>query len=228
MGGASWRKLGSDGAWAEQFNADDLRPFKPANMGFVVEWSPHMDDHLGAPLKNIALNATTRGEAVISARGLEGGGIYAVSAAVRDGAALTIDLLPDLSAEEIEARLRRKRGKNSLSNHMRKHLRLEPVKLALLQEFARPLPEDITGLARVIKALPIRHNGPRPIDEAISTAGGLAAEAVDKKLMLRARPGVFAAGEMLDWEAPTGGYLITGCLATGRMAGRAAANYASR
>lgn len=228
MGGASWRKLGSDGAWTAQLDGNDIRPFKPANMGFVVEWSSYMESHFGAPLKNIALNGTVRGEAMISAKGLEGGGIYAVSGEVRDGAALTIDLLPDLSALDIANRLRRKRGKNSMANHMRKHLRLEPVKLALLQEFARPLPDEPAALAEVIKALPIAHQGPRPIDEAISTAGGIAAEALDQNLMLRSRPGVFAAGEMLDWEAPTGGYLITGCLATGRKAGLAAASYASR
>ncbi|WP_281856370.1 TIGR03862 family flavoprotein [Litoreibacter halocynthiae] len=231
MGGASWRKLGSDGVWANQFERSDLRPFKPANMGFVVEWSSHMNDHLGEPLKNVAFGVggpTIRGEAVISAKGLEGGGVYAVSAAVRDGAALTIDLLPDLSQEEVGKRLKRRRGKDSWSNHMRKNLKLEPVKLALLQEFARPLPDDPIELSAVIKALRVRHNGPRPMDEAISTAGGLAEQALDRKLMLRARPGVFAAGEMLDWEAPTGGYLLTGCLATGRWAGIAAADYASR
>ncbi|RLJ51916.1 hypothetical protein BCF46_2141 [Litoreibacter meonggei] len=231
MGGASWRKLGSDGAWAEQFNSSDLQPFKPANMGFVVDWSTHMDDHLGTPLKNIAFSAggaPIRGEAVISSKGLEGGGVYAVSGAVRDGAELKIDLLPDLSIADVEKRLRRRRGKNSWSNHLRKNLKLEPVKLALLQEFARPLPDDPTDMAALIKALPVPHKGPRPIDEAISTAGGLASEAVNKTLMLRARPSVFAAGEMLDWEAPTGGYLITGCLATGRWAGNAAAAYASR
>ena len=231
MGGASWRRLGSDGAWAEQFDSADLHPFKPANMGFVVEWSPHMADHMGSPLKNIALRAggaPIRGEAVLSSKGLEGGGVYAVSGAVRDGAELTLDLLPDLAVGEVEKRLRRRRGKDSWSNHMRKNLKLEPVKLALLQEFARPLPDDPSDMAGLIKSLPVPHKGPRPLDEAISTAGGLAADALDGKLMLHARPGVFAAGEMLDWEAPTGGYLITGCLATGRWAGRAAADYASR
>ncbi|WP_394198934.1 TIGR03862 family flavoprotein [Litoreibacter albidus] len=228
FGGASWAKLGSDGVWSTHFSEDQLRPFKPANMGFEVAWSTYMADHMGAPLKNIALNGTKRGEAVISKRGLEGSGIYAVSAAVRDGAPLTIDLLPDLSFKDVVSRLSRKRGKNSLTNHLRKHLRLEHVKLALLQEFARPLPDDATALAATIKALPVSHNGPRPMDEAISTAGGLAASALDRNLMLRDRPGVFAAGEMLDWEAPTGGYLITGSLATGRWAGQAAASYATR
>lgn len=231
MGGASWRKLGSDGEWAAQFEGADITPFKPTNMGFVVEWSPYMEAHFGAPLKNVALCAdgvAQRGEAVISARGIEGGGIYAVSAAVRDGGALSIDLLPDLSLAEVEARLNKPRGKASWSNHLRKALRLEPVKLALLQEFARPLPQKSDALARVIKALPVAHKGPRPIDEAISTAGGIAALALDETLMLRNRPGVFAAGEMLDWEAPTGGYLISGCLATGRWAGLGAAAYTSR
>lgn len=229
MGGASWRRLGSDGAWAAQFEAADLALFKPANMGFVVEWSDHMDPYLGAPLKNIAFCAgetPVRGEAVISSRGLEGGGIYAVSGAVRDGARLTLDLLPDFSVEEIEKRLLRRRGKASWSNHLRKNLKLGPVKMALLQEFARPLPQASGAMAVLIKAMPVPHKGPRPIDEAISTAGGIAQDALDRNLMLRARPGVFAAGEMLDWEAPTGGYLITGCLATGRWAGQKAANYA--
>ncbi|SFR36268.1 TIGR03862 family flavoprotein [Litoreibacter janthinus] len=231
MGGASWRRLGSDGEWAKQFKSEEISQFKPANMGFVVEWSDHMAAHLGAPLKNIALGADgakIRGEAVISSKGIEGGGIYAVSAAARDGAALTIDLLPDLTVEEVEKRLRRRRGKDSLSNHMRKNLKLEPVKLALLQEFARPLPERSGELAALVKSLPLPHKGPRPMDEAISTAGGLSVIALDKNLMLRTRPGVFAAGEMLDWEAPTGGYLITGCLATGRWAGIMAARYAAR
>ncbi|MEP3344945.1 MAG: TIGR03862 family flavoprotein [Litoreibacter sp.] len=228
MGGASWAKLGSDGAWATHLDAKDINPFKPANMGFVVDWSEHMKTHFGAPLKNIALNGELRGEAVISAKGLEGGGVYAVSRAVRDGAELTIDLLPDLDMSEVTNRLKRKRGKNSLSNHLRKHLRLDPAKLALLQEFGRPLPDDSSLLAQTIKAVRVQHKGPRRMDEAISTAGGLSFDVLDRKFMLRDRPGVFAAGEMLDWEAPTGGYLITGCLATGRFAGQAAADYALR
>jgi len=142
MGGASWARLGSDGAWAEQF---DTAPFKPANMGFVVPWSDHMSEHFGGPLKNIGLRAgaqVVRGEAVISAKGLEGGGIYAVSSAVRDGAELTLDLLPDLTRAEVEKRLLRRRGKNTWSTHLRKNLKLDPVKLALLNEFAHPVPQD--------------------------------------------------------------------------------------
>lgn len=224
-GGASWARLGSDGAWADWLEAP-LAPFQPANMGFVVNWSPHMRKHFGAPVKSVALVAgeqCLRGEFVVSEQGLEGGGIYAVSRRMREGHALSIDLLPDLSEAEIRARLARPRGKASLGNHLRKTLKLDPVKQALVMEFARPLPDD---LAPLLKALPIRHAGPRPMDQAISTAGGIRLEALDGGLMLRHRPGVFAAGEMLDWEAPTGGYLLTACLATGRWAGQHAAQYA--
>ncbi|EAR49961.1 hypothetical protein OG2516_11936 [Oceanicola granulosus HTCC2516] len=226
MGGASWRRLGSDGAWADRFEAEELAPFAPANVGLAVEWSPLMERHFGTPVKGCALSAgdtSGRGEFVISRRGLEGGGIYAVSRAVREGAELTLDLLPDLSLDEIRVRLARPRGKTSVSNHLRKVLNLDAGPRALLQEFARPLPHD---LAPLLKALPVRHAGPRPLDEAISTAGGVRFEALDEGLMLRRRPGSFVAGEMLDWEAPTGGYLITACLATGRHAGRSAAAWA--
>jgi hypothetical protein len=164
----------------------------------------------------------SRGEWVVSARGIEGGGVYALSRALREGAALRLDLLPDLSRAEVAARLARPRGKASLSNHLRKALKLEPVKIALLNEWGRPLPAD---LAPLIKDLPVRHGGFRPIDEAISTAGGVRFQALDAGLMLRDRPGVFCAGEMLDWDAPTGGYLLTACLATGRWAGQAAARW---
>lgn len=222
LGGASWARLGSNGDWARHM-PDAVAPFRPANMGFRVEWSPHMAPHLGKPVKATVLMAgrlSVAGEFVISARGLEGGGIYAVSAAVRDGAALSLDLVPHLTTAEVRAALARPRGKATVAAHLRRVLRLDPVRLALLQEFGRPLPED---LAPLLKALPVRHAGPRPIDEAISTAGGLRFDALDDRLMLRERPGVFAAGEMLDWEAPTGGYLLTACLATGRHAGRGAA-----
>ncbi|WP_336096255.1 TIGR03862 family flavoprotein [Roseovarius sp. CH_XMU1461] len=222
-GGASWARLGSDGAWAGW--VEGTAPFRPANMGFAVSWSDHMRRHFGTPVKGCALQAgdqLSRGEFVISERGIEGGGIYALSAAMRDGAPLTIDLAPDLSLEDLRARLARPRGKQSLANHLRRALRLDPVKQALLMEFARPLTED---LAPMIKALTVSHDGPRPMDEAISTAGGLRFDALDEGLMLRDRPGTFAAGEMLDWEAPTGGYLLTACLATGRWAGDAAARY---
>jgi hypothetical protein len=175
-------------------------------------------------VKSVALRGEdwVRGEFVISQAGVEGGGIYAVSAAVRDGAALLVDLLPDLSEGAVAERLAARPGKRTLSQHLAKSLKLDPVKRAMLQEFGRPLPQG-PDLARLIKNLPIRHAGPNPMDQAISTAGGVTRDAVDDGLMLRDLPGVFCAGEMLDWEAPTGGYLITGCLATGAWAGRAAA-----
>lgn len=230
MGGASWARLGSDGAWAGEL-ADkgvEVVPFKPANAGLLVDWSVHMSPHFGAPIKGVALRAGslhTRGEAVISARGLEGGGVYSICKAVRDGAPLALDLMPDLSLNDVVQRLSRPRGKASLSNHIRKALKLGPTRTALLTEFGRPLPSAPNALAGVIKSLPVLHAGLRPMDEAISTAGGVSRNSVDDGLMLTALPGVFCAGEMLDWEAPTGGYLLTACLATGRWAGRSAATW---
>ena len=227
LGGASWARLGATGQWADLF-PDQTAPFAPSNMGMEVAWSPHMAPHFGSAVKAVALHAggqMSRGEFVISARGLEGGGIYALSAPLREGQPLTCDLLPDWPMEKLRQALQRPRGKASLSNHLRKALRLSPPQLALLMEFGRPFPDD---LAPLIKALPIHHAGPRPLDEAISTAGGLRFDALDAGLMLKDRPGVFCAGEMLDWDAPTGGYLITGCLATGRQAGESAARWAHR
>jgi len=233
LGGASWARLGSDGMWAKLLAARgvELAPFKPANMGFCIDWTPYMAKHFGAPVKGISLitnDNPLRGEFVISKRGVEGSGIYAVSKAMRDGADLTLDLMPDWSVDRVRQRLARPRGKATVMNHMRKGLKLDTVKLALLQEFARPLPAEAGDLAKVIKALPVKHSGPRPMDEAISTAGGVAFSGLTEGLELKAAPDVFCAGEMLDWEAPTGGYLITGCLATGRWAGRAAAEVANQ
>lgn len=229
LGGASWSRLGSDGHWATLFQDAGLptTPFQPANMGFRVNWSPHMTRHFGQPVKSTALIAGAtrhRGEFVISERGLEGGGIYTVSRALREGATLALDLAPDLSRTQVAARLARPRGKASLSNHLRKTLRLDPVRQALLMEFAKPLPMG-PDLVDRIKHLPIPMQGPRPLDEAISTAGGVAWASLDQTLMLTQKPGTFCAGEMLDWEAPTGGYLLTACLATGAWAGRHAANW---
>ncbi|WP_172300119.1 TIGR03862 family flavoprotein [Pseudoruegeria sp. HB172150] len=227
-GGASWPRLGSDGAWAPMLAEQGipLAPFQPANAGLKIDWSGHMTRRFGTPVKGTRLTAgetETRGEFVISERGIEGGAIYMLTRALRDGASLSIDLTPDLTESEIESRLARPRGKDSLSNHLRKALKLDPAKRALLNEFGQPLPGDPASLARLVKALPIRHAGLRPMAEAISTAGGLPRASLDENLMLIARPGTFACGEMLDWEAPTGGYLLTACLATGRWAGRAAA-----
>lgn len=222
LGGASWARLGSDAAWVPWLRDKgvEIAPFKPANMGFSVNWSPHMVKHFGQPVKGVALIAGARrerGEFVLSARGIEGGGIYAISRDLRDGATLHLDLMPDVPAGEIEARLARMKPGETLANRLRK-LGLAPVIVALVMEFGRTLP-----LMTAIKALPIPLTGPRPMDEAISTAGGITRAALTDDLELRALPGVFACGEMLDWEAPTGGYLLTGCWATGRWAGRAAA-----
>ncbi|MEO0764242.1 MAG: NAD(P)/FAD-dependent oxidoreductase, partial [Pseudomonadota bacterium] len=159
---------------------------------------------------------------VLSAKGLEGSGIYALYRPLRDGVPLTLDLLPGLAPGDVARRLARPRGKATRAAHLRKTLGLEGVKRALVMEIARPLPDAPEDLSRLLKALPVPLAGPRPMDEAISTAGGLRWDALDDRLMVRALPGVFAAGEMLDWEAPTGGYLITGCLATGLAAGEGA------
>lgn len=232
LGGASWARLGSDGAWAPMLAAKSvaLSPFRPANMGFTVAWTAHMEPHFGAPLKSIALIAgaqTRRGEAVLTARGIEGGGVYAVSRALRDGAPLHIDLFPDLNNDKVAARLAARPASESLVNSLKK-LGLSGARLAIALECGRPFPADPAERAAILKTLHIPIAGPRPIDEAISTAGGIARPALTDDLMLRALPGIFAAGEMLDWEAPTGGYLLTACLATGRWAGRAAARWSAQ
>ncbi len=224
LGGASWARLGSDGAWAGHLAARSipLRPFQPANMGFRVAWSPHMAPHFGQPIKGAELRAgqqSVRAECVLSARWIEGGAIYALSRALREGAALQIDLFPDLDPDVIAARLSRQPVRLSLGNRLRRALRLGGARLALALECARDIPADPAQL----KALRLPLLGPRPLDEAISTAGGIPRAALTEALMLRDWPGVFAAGEMLDWEAPTGGYLLTACLATGHWAGTHAA-----
>ncbi|OYX45138.1 MAG: NAD(FAD)-utilizing dehydrogenase [Rhodobacterales bacterium 32-67-9] len=227
LGGASWSRLGSDAAWVPWLGARGvgITPFQPANMGLRVDWSAQMQRFFGQPVKGAALIAggqVERGEFVISVRGIEGGGVYAVSRAVRGGAPLYLDLLPGRSPVEVAGRLAKGPGKETVANWLRKMLKLDPARIALLQEWGRPLPKG-EALARLIKALPVRHFGPRPIDEAISSAGGISRESLTEGLELTTLPGVFAAGEMLDWEAPTGGYLLTACLATGLWAGRAAA-----
>jgi len=222
VGGASWKRLGSDGQWAG-YMLDAVAPFQPANMGFLVDWSDHMVPHFGTAVKGCKLtadNTVSRGEFVVSGKGIEGGGVYMVSKAVRDGSPLVADLLPDVSLDEIRAKLAKDTGKQSTANTLRKALKLDPIKRALINELGRGL--DMP-LADKIKALPFPRLTPRPMDEAISTAGGLRFTALTDDLMLKSREGVYCAGEMLDWEAPTGGYLITACLATGRWAGLAAA-----
>lgn len=239
MGGGSWPRLGSDGAWMEILAEAGvaITPLRPANMGFDVGWSAHLADRFaGAPVKTIAMtfgDTRVEGEFTITRNGVEGGVIYTLSAPIRDAleqgaAAAYIDLTPGRGRKSLAERLMRPRGKLSASNFLRKAVGLAGVKAALLRECAPEVSGDPYELAAVIKALPLQLAAPRPMEEAISTAGGVAWDALAPDLMLAARPGVFAAGEMLDWEAPTGGYLLTGCLATGFAAGRAATEYAGR
>lgn len=230
LGGGSWARLGSDGAWVPILRRAgvDVAPFRASNVGFRVAWSDHMVRHAGAAVKPLRLSAgaaSLRAEIVIGRDGIEGGGIYALAHLLRDGAALTLDLLPDRTPEAIAAALARPRGKETLTNHLRKRLGLSPVKIALLRDCAPEALGDPSRLAARLKSLSVPLLGPHPLDEAISTAGGVTREAVTSGLMLRARPGTFCAGEMLDWDAPTGGYLISACLATGRHAGLAAADH---
>jgi uncharacterized flavoprotein (TIGR03862 family) len=227
MGGGSWARLGSDGKWVDMLAQAGVAvaSLQPSNVGLQVEWSAHMRPHFGAPLKAIALRAgdvVSRGEVVITAKGIEGGGVYPLTPALRAGAALSVDLAPDVPLERLAAREAALRKGESAANRLRK-LGLSPLAVALVMEMARPLPSQ---LAPLIKSLPLRHTGLRPMDEAISTAGGITRAALTDGLELRAMPGVFACGEMLDWDAPTGGYLLTACLATGLWAGRHAAKHA--
>ncbi len=229
LGGASWPRLGSDAAWVPWLAAKgvDMAPFRPANMGLRVDWSPAMARHFGQPVKGVAIHAggqVSRGEWVIARHGIEGGGIYAVAAAIRDGAQAVLDLAPDLDIGALARRFAKGRGKLSVGNWLRRVLG-DPERVALLLEWGRPLPEDPAALAARAKALPLRHQGPMGLERAISAAGGIRLDALNAGLELRALPGIFAAGEMLDWEAPTGGYLLTHSLGSGRWAGRAVADY---
>ena len=222
LGGASWARLGSDAAWVPWLAEKGVRitPFQPANMGFHVDWSPHMAKVFGQAVKGAALcvnKRRERGEFIISSKGVEGGGIYAVSRDLRQGAALQLDLMPDVSVDEVAQRLSAIRSSETLVNRLRK-LGLSAPALALVMEFGRAL-----SPLQAVKALPIPLGPPRPMDEAISVAGGVSFASVTPDLELRALPKTFVCGEMLDWEAPTGGYLLTGCWASGRWAGRAAA-----
>lgn len=233
LGGGSWAKLGSDGAWVSWLVAQGIpvAPLQPANCGFDVDWSPYFSEHFaGAPVKAVLASCgqqQQQGEFNITRQGVEGGLIYALSAPLRqallDGqpAILRLDLAPGRSLERLSADLAKPRGRDSLSNHLRRQAGIVGVKAALLREFCAPSQlTAATSLAGAIKSLPLRVKAPRPLDEAISSAGGVRCEALDDSLMLRQRPGVFIAGEMLDWEAPTGGYLLTACMATGYRAGR--------
>lgn len=256
LGGASWARLGSDGAWVPWLRERGVgvAALKPANCGFdvgvqaggssEVGWSEHFRGRfVGQPLKSVAASFTDArgdthqraGECMISATGLEGGLIYALSAPLRDtiaacsAATLFLDLAPGRSIERLSEELARPRGARSMSSHLQSKTGITGVKAGLLREcvtaddFGSP-----TRLASAIKALPVRLHAPRPLDEAISTAGGVLFEDLDAGLMVRGLPGLFCCGEMLDWEAPTGGYLLTGCFATGRTAGLAAAEWLER
>ncbi len=221
LGGASWQRLGSDGAWVPWLRDKGVQiiPWQPANMGFQVDWSPHMAPFFGQPVKGVALIAgdhRERGEFVISAKGVEGGGIYSIYKYLRSAYTLTLDLLPDVSADEIAQRLAKMKPGESTANRLRK-LGLDRTRAALVMEFARAEP------FAHLKQLAVPLQGPNPLDEAISVAGGIAWDALSPDLELNAIPNTFVAGEMLDWEAPTGGYLLTASWATGRWAGQAAA-----
>jgi uncharacterized flavoprotein (TIGR03862 family) len=230
LGGASWPRLGSDGGWRGMLEAEgvEVAPFRPSNVGFDVAWSEVFAERFaGQPLKPVALSfgeTTVRGEAMVTAYGLEGGAVYALSAALRDAverdgsATLTVDLRPDLSIEALAGRLTKSRGKDSVSNWLRKTAGLSPVGVGLLREIPGALPEGSDKLARRIKAVRLTLTGVQGLARAISSAGGVRLEAVDGRLMLKALPGVFVAGEMLDWEAPTGGYLLQASMASGVVA----------
>ena len=239
LGGGSWAKLGSDGAWVPML-ADrgiEVAPLKPANCGFDVAWSPYFSERFaGAPVKAVSARChgqpEKKGEFNITATGIEGGLIYAVSAPLRDAlagdgrAVLYLDLAPGRSLDKLTVDLSRPRGRDSLANHLRRHAGIEGVKAGLLREFCRAeTMNQASSLAEAIKRLPLVVTATRPLDEAISTAGGVTFEGLDENLMLRRQPGVFCAGEMLDWEAPTGGYLLTACLASGRAAGLGASRW---
>ena len=228
LGGASWPRLGSDGAWRPWLEAAgvEVAPFRPANAGFDVAWSDAFKLRFaGRPLKAAFSfgGRTVRGEAVISTYGIEGGAIYALSAALRDAieadgaAVLTVDLKSDLSLGRLTERLQRPRGKASLSNHLRKAAGLDPLAIALMREAGDP-PAQGAALAERVKATPLRLLAMQGLDRAISSAGGVRLDQLDENLMLRRRPGVFVAGEMLDWEAPTGGYLLQASFASGAVA----------
>ncbi len=240
LGGGSWAKLGSDGAWQPWLRAlgVEVTPLRPSNCGFDVQggWTPHLREKFaGTPIKGAVLSFegfARKGEFVLTATGIEGSLVYAASALLRDAiardgqATLHIDLKPELSSERVLADVSHPRGSRSWSSHLKSRLNLSPVHLALLHEvLSKNAMNDPAQIATAIKGLPLTLHATRPIDEAISTAGGVKLEALTPELMTNTLPGLFIAGEMLDWEAPTGGYLLSACLASGRLAGLGAAKY---
>ncbi|MFA5123046.1 TIGR03862 family flavoprotein [Zavarzinia sp.] len=241
LGGASWPSLGSDGAWVPELAARHvaLIPFRPANCGFAVAWSEIFRRRFaGQPVKPVALSfggQRVRGEFVVTERGVEGGAVYALSAALRDAlerdgqATAVLDLAPGKTEAELAEALAKPQSRHSLTDHIRRTTGLDGVRAGLLREGAAPA--DLAGpaaIARRIKALPLPLLAANPLAEAISSAGGVALDALDENWMLKALPGVFCAGEMIDWEAPTGGYLLTACLGLGRAAGAGAAQWLER
>jgi len=247
LGGASWARLGSDGAWAPLLaeRGVEVAPLQPSNCGFDVDWSPHLREKFaGSPLTTVAIAWQDRdggmqrrqGQFVVTATGVEGSLVYAISAPLRDriavegSATIWLDLLPDLDAGRVLEEVSRPRGSRSLSSHLQGRLGIKGVKAGLLHEcLSKEDYNDPERLARALKALPLVLTRPRPIDEAISSAGGVRFEALEgESSMLRALPGVFVAGEMVDWEAPTGGYLLTACFGSGRAAGRDALAWITR
>jgi uncharacterized flavoprotein (TIGR03862 family) len=245
LGGASWPRLGSDGGWVDTLTANGvaISPLRPANCGFTVAWSEIFRNRFeGIPLKGVALSSgphTLRGEAMITRSGIEGGAIYALSGELREAiirsgkATLRIALRPDLETSDLIARLSVPRGKQSFSNWLRKAAHLSPVGIGLLQEAAMVSGLSLSSLsaaslAELVNAVPVELDGIAPIARAISTAGGISFDELDADSMIRRSPGVFAAGEMLDWEAPTGGYLLQASFATGAAAGRGALKYLDR
>jgi uncharacterized flavoprotein (TIGR03862 family) len=238
LGGASWPRLGATGAWADILKEQgvSVTSLRPANSGFAIAWSTLFRDRFaGSPLKNIALKfggQTVRGEAMIAAYGIEGGAVYALSALLRDAiardgrAVLAIDLRPNLSLADLAAKLSKPRGSQSLANYLRKALHLSPLESNLLREAHGPeFGKNAGAMAQQIKSVPLVLTAPQSLARAISTAGGVSFAALDENLMLRNKPGVFAAGEMLDWEAPTGGYLLQACFATGVAAAKGALTF---
>jgi uncharacterized flavoprotein (TIGR03862 family) len=232
LGGGSWSRLGSDGDWVPWLEQAGVKvvPLKPSNCGFEVRWSPHFREKFeGHPVKSVVLSFARfqqQGEFIITKEGVEGGLIYTASALLRDeieatgGAVMNLDLAPDRSSGWLVERLSRPRGSRSLASHVEKSVGIRGVKAGLLREFlSQEEFSDSERLATGIKSLPVPLVATRPLDEAISSAGGVTFESLDEHLMLRSMPGVFCAGEMLDWEAPTGGYLLTACFASGYVAG---------
>jgi uncharacterized flavoprotein (TIGR03862 family) len=245
LGGASWPRLGSDGAWVEAFAGKGvaITPLQPANCGFAIEWSAVFRDRFeGQPLKNVALLLgpyKVRGEVLVTRGGIEGGAIYALSAVLREhikaagNAVLYVDLRPDIATAELAARLDASSGKQSISNRLRKAAGLTPVAIGVLRETAQASGQQLgamspASLGALIRAVPVALTGIAPIARAISSAGGIAFSELDADYMIRRLPGVFAAGEMLDWEAPTGGYLLQASFATGAAAGRGALKWLRR